>query len=888
LLAAGSNLACVSRTGVAFVEFADLAGGTVTRLSATGGQGPFRTVGRAVVMDGSLCVPVDDGLVIVPPGANAPTRLHTMERSGNVVTPPGSSRAGELVGHALVADSQGVHTFLSWDRAKTTLEARVTRAPRDPVPLLTYLQLALRQGKSELAPDLTDRTLALIDADRQSATSEKARGDLFALLHRALAASQRALDPLSRAPDEENTTFEFPPVRDGTLLNALSDRLMRVAETPAQRAVALFDRAFLLEFQQRPGGAVEALQEVLADESLATLSMRELGLSDTRADALAGETATQKLGALLTVTGPEPYAPYEEEAMHAASLLPLTARYDDISNLARRYPASSSAPALWVRASDAAIKEGSPARAREVLARGVDSVLLLRRIGRDANAADVSRLAGGLLSNADKGADLEPSLLLLVALEREFPGSSATTPSGTTTLASAVQSLRSRLASREGRFSIGDATSGRVVALEGWQPLTPLSDGRAGDATSLAPMVSRAGDRVALFAPSLADGRLVMLWSRAVDILPTVVQLTPERTLLYHPKTSSPVLEGVSHDGTTLWKTPSLRDLFDQASGAPALGSAPERINTPLDGMVRRDDVLFALDGATLVVGERAGRVVALDTGTGKPVWGSAPPLTRLFDIDARAGRVLVVGAMEGAEEGEDPRPVVLTLDLSTGVMVWTAPGDTLDEHARWGLLLSDADAVLGTSHRVTRLNARTGEAVWSNTRGELRDTGGGWLVGSSLFVLDDNFELRRLALASGEGARDGLNDQGRLKLPFEVYTTNTTLTLSSEAGLIVFDEQGAVAGIDAVQTPGDLVPALLGAERMVTLQFLPREENAQRITMGVPARVLIFSHPDGRLLSERAINLVTRPDALRAVDGKLLIDQGVCTTVVDIPFAVP
>ena len=165
-----------------------------------------------------------------------------------------------------------------------------------------------------------------------------------------------------------------------------------------------------------------------------------------------------------------------------------------------------------------------------------------------------------------------------------------------------------------------------------------------------------------------------------------------------------------------------------------------------------------------------------------------------------------------------------------------------------------------------------------------MHNTGSAWLCGATAFILDDAYDLRALNLASGDTPDNALDDMGRLRLPFEVRATRDHLAVSSELGLITFDSAGEITGVDAIDTPGALAPAILCDSMMVTVQIFPREDNNAAIrSSAAEARILVFSFPDARLLAQRRISLMDDPESLHVADGKLLIDQGSFTTVVDL-----
>ncbi|MFO0830707.1 MAG: PQQ-binding-like beta-propeller repeat protein [Phycisphaerales bacterium] len=882
LVQVGDRLALIARSGLCFLPAARFATAAPEPAATDKFDRPVQFTGRAVAMGDSLCVPTASGVVLIDSLHPDQSQAHALPRTGNIVVPLGAG--AENIAHAVVADNAGVHTFLSWEKAKATLEARVARDPANPIPVLTYLQLALRQGKADLAPSLADRALALIQKAPDSAQNDRARSDLFDLLHASITASRTALTPQpSTTITAPPTEFPLPALKDAALLTTLADRLQQAAQTPRQRALALFDRAFLRSFVQRHDSAVEDLQEVLADPALALLPGADLdvpGANDS--GATAGSLATAAIADILLTAGPAPYRAFDDEAAGVLAAQSPTASAAELADTARRYALAAVAPSMWSRAADAASREKKTGLTRECLARGAESVIISRRIGRDPRPQDASALAAGLLAGATNTADQEPTLMLLSRLAAAAPDTTANGPQGTTPLADALTPLRQAIALRAGRAAIGPAIGERVQALEQWRPAVSLQAGRPGEATSLVPMVTRNADRVAVFAPSLSDGRLAPLWQRDCDVTPTFVRVSTDATILFYPRTTDPTLEAVSNaDGSTLWKTPAIAPLFGEAAARNAERVA--RINTPLDGLVRSDDLLFAGTPDTLVLARRDAFVLALNLKDGRPAWHAALPMDRVFDLDCAQGLVCAVGGKPNDTIREALEPAAAALDLSTGQLTWRAPTESLGEHARWIRVLPDGGALLGSSDKVLRLSAR-GAVSWSNATRPMRNTGCAWLCGTSAFILDDAYDLRLINLATGEGPEHAMDDMGRLHLPFEVRATREHLAVSSEEGVIVLDNAGEITGIDAIETPGAMAPAILCDNALVTIQVFPREDNGATIrSAAAEARVLIFSFPDAKLLAQRRISLLDDPESIRVSDGKLLIDQGSFTSVVDI-----
>jgi hypothetical protein len=256
---------------------------------------------------------------------------------------------------------------------------------------------------------------------------------------------------------------------------------------------------------------VEDLQEVLADPSLAMLTSAELGQTGTTdASAAAGTLAGGAIAEILLSAGPGPYRAFDDEAGAVLATLDRAGPAQTLADTARRYALAATAPAMWSIAADAAAREQKPMLVRECLARGVESAILSRRIGREARPEDAGRLAGALLRFATNAADQEPALMQLSRCGGT--GHCRVTPA---VCADGRDCAAAADAVAAGRHAGGGRGRATVFRQEDWRPATSLPGARASDIAGAHGVAGR-GTRCGL-APAATGG--VPLWQRS-DVAP--------------------------------------------------------------------------------------------------------------------------------------------------------------------------------------------------------------------------------------------------------------------------------------------------------------------------------------------------------------------------------
>jgi hypothetical protein len=380
LLVHEGQLIVVGRSSVSAYATKDFATSEPVRLSGISQDG---FTGRGVLAGDELLLPVGSGVLRVPlaalqPGATraalpepalaqagesaeqAPANagaattdfaILPLSTSGNVLPiVDGSGGEGDLA-HVLVADARALATHLSWERAKSQLLARAKASPADPAPTLTLLELSLRMGQAQDAPQYADTVLGLSRGLRGGPTRER----VFRALSETLAVSRGAAGKSAPADRAD----QLPPaITDKALLLAMAQRLLPAADEPWQRAVAQLELALAHDGSAQGVEAIASAQRVLLDSTLAQVDFASLRLQSKQSSlpprahwgepgrTLARDIATDMLWRLRESHGASAYAVYEEQAraalVDARAIAAGDARVRALVALSVRFPCAAS------------------------------------------------------------------------------------------------------------------------------------------------------------------------------------------------------------------------------------------------------------------------------------------------------------------------------------------------------------------------------------------------------------------------------------------------------------------------------------------------------------------------------------------------------------------
>jgi len=888
LLRVGDYLASVGNTRVAFVKLESFEQGTIS-LSGTF-SGPA-IAGRAIAANERLLLPIEGGVAVIDPSRPTDHTLTSISSSGNIVLPHGPSG-----GHIIAADQSRLHSYLGWNEAEALLKRRVEERPRDPQPLLTYIELASRTGRADLVPGLADRALTLLRNPPSPDSFTYSHSRLFDLLLGVTRASRGAwLNPAA-----ETVPGQAPmAVRDVPLLDAIIKRLAAVSESPAERVSMHLETAWVRELQQNPGAAVESYQQVLIDPSLGEVTLNPGDLLTTPEPGTTGtlvpaqQEATDRLAALLKRVGPTPYLAFDEEARRGFEDPAITQDAGRLAALARAYPAAAITPAAWQLAGEAFARSGKPLESTRAIGAGLRAAELGASIGREDQGPVIGRLAGALLARTTVQGQFELSYRLLKRLAREYPGLVVDWEGSPTDPAVAAATLVGQLAVRPPLALIGPSLRDEVQVLDSWRPIESVVRGLPGDSGDTVVMLSEALHQVSLWGVSAEDGRLHQLWTRPCDTRPVLIRATPDQTMLFWPNSTGGGIESISsHDGSTLWRTQDFAAIFaDVAAAGAAQGfSQPgegDRIATPLDGQVRPDDLLVCADADTLTLVQRKGWAAGFNLNDGTTLWHTALELNRIYEVE-QVGPFVLVGGSTTPRDGQDRAlPAVLAIDDRTGKVHTRLGQPQIGDHSRWMRATPEGDAIIATSEGILRFDPQTGAVKWTDAGTPGEGSTAGWIVGDGLFVLDGEAQVWRLALADGTHAPAPLDSRRKVSFPTTASVMNNSLALTSSLGIVVFGQDGTVLGVDALEDQNAIEPPVAAQSMLVAIEA-PQRDDPGFEGDAAPSRLFMFNHPTAKLIGVERIRLHDAPRTLTLIDGKVLIGEGTITIVLDAPVQSP
>ncbi|HYE60917.1 MAG TPA: PQQ-binding-like beta-propeller repeat protein [Phycisphaerales bacterium] len=866
LVKVGEHVAAVNGSRIAFIKGADLESGKAQLVSPNARDS---VVGRVCAAGPYALVPMETGAALVDPNNLRKEMTAAFECSGNLLV------VGDEQGtHLVSADATRLHTFLSWEEAETILTQRVAAQPNQPQPLLTYVELAARTGRAERVPELADRALTVLDARAGDGESARQRTRLYSMLLEMVRASRGAWTN----PGQVVAVGAAQPINDAALLAQLMDRLERTAEAPQQQVAMLLEKAWLAEKQSDNAAAVEAYQRILTDTGLVAVELdsgsrlhnqqRATSFSNARTEA------TDRLVALVKRVGPAPYAAFDEEAARLLAEADAS-NPERLAELARAYPVAAVAPEAWNRASAAYAAANMQQQSKLAAGSGLAAAELGAAIGRQSTGEMLGRLTGSLLARSTGPADIEPAFRLMLRLDRDMKDLAIDWNGTTAAPAQIAAELRARLATRSGRPVIGQNLSRTVQVIETWVPLEPIVRHAPGVSGDCVVMDDENGKSVSMWAVAAEDGKLRQLWSKPYSMRPIVVRVTPDSTLLFWPSQSGGAIESISTiDGKPQWRTKEFAAFFDGGANG-----ADDRVNTPLDGPVRPNDLVVTADGSTLVLVQRRGRAGAFDLTNGNPLWTSTLGLSRVYEIE-QAGDHVVIGGTVGSKSGRTSVAGVIALDKRTGKEVSRLGPDQLGDHARW-MRAVGADVVLATANGLLRFTPQSGKVAWFTSGAPGANSFAGWVVGDALFVLDGDVNLWHVSLKDGAHAGRPLDSRGRIVFPVSGTVMGKTLAVASTNGLLVFNDKGELVGADALDGQGSLQTPVATESMFVAVENNQREPASGT---GIVSRVFMFAHPTGKLLNTERVRLYENPHATMVIDGKLLLSEGPVTLVLDAP----
>ncbi len=855
LMPVGESIACIADGVVSFVPAADPIAGPITSTRAIAEPG---IRGRVAVAGDQLVIPIDEGArsgaMIVDPGEPRSARFVELDHTGNLLVMPGQ---------IIAVDDTSAHSFLAWDAASRTLEARIAERPNDATPAITLAELAWHAGRDGRVAEAARSALAAL----RGTPDETARLRLLNVVRSILIV---ALDPVS---------LEGHIIADGDVLEALVRHLDELAKTPEERVAYLMLSGRFAESRDDPAGAIDAYQGVLADAMLAGASWRGAHL-EVRAEL----EATRRVARLISAHGAAVYEPFSREAADAARAGGLTPE-----RIARSYPYAAVTPKLWLDAGDALIAEDRPFAAIRAWRAGLGAATAIAEARGTPDLGATSELVGRLVSAlAAQGRDSEIVSALSTARDAfgdAFAPTDAGRPVDVDALLSAPQRLR---ADRRARALVG--THPRIdpePALFAGTVLEPVRR-RGADAWRRALLISGARRELTSIRPDDA-GVAATRWTRelAEGVVPLVLEDTDDRVLLVWPANAEggPRVEALDQSsGETLWNTRSLSATLPHTLPP----GAQERMVIPGGADVPLADIVVAADERTACLVERTGRVAAYDLRDGATSWSDQLEVARVADAVVTQG-VLVVGGQNraptpvGAEPGDPPASIVVAHDAATGERLQRLEG--IGGRVRWIRAMRSGDVVVGTDRAVTSVNLVEGRVNWTSGEIDLAGTLDAWVFGDRVILLTMERRLVSLDTTNGRPDHEQLDVRQRINglTPVRSHDLGGPIALASSRGIVVAGPDGELLGVDALGTDTELVPAAAAQGVLVTIEHKPLRRAGQ------PSGELhIMSVESARLLSSAPVRVPEgvdpRPRTIGLMDGRILLGYTGVTMIIEAP----
>ncbi len=864
-------------------------------------------VGTASVVGDEVMIPVAAGVLFYDP-ARGTERLIELDVSGNAV-----AAEGQLV----VVSLDAVHSFLVWDAASKVLMDRIDADPTDPAPPTTFAELAYRSGRFGSILGATDKAIAAASGLRDAERRRSAESELFGVLLSMVETSERDWGDDGKMDEarptggalEAPTRAGEPVITDSRLLGDLLDRLARLASTPEQRVSELMARGRFAEARSRPGEALEAYQTVLVDPQLSATSWRGASLS-VRAEL----EATRRLKRLLVERDARLYEPFDAEAdVRLAGLAADAGSVGaaDYERLARAYPAARASVRAWRLAAEGHARAGRSHEAVRAARRGLESAGLLGELGRGVDGGEVGLLAGRLVETLVRAQRFDEALRAVGMLAEDYPGArlagvdpqalglgpDAAGEDGAVDPGAVRAELESRiLASRRlavvGR-SVRSAEAPSVLGgylLRAVMSVEPAGVDLARSWSDGALMVSPMSGTLTFLKPggAGADG-VRAAWSTRWEVDPILLRRDGATAWLYTPGDGGPEIHRVSlDDGSVIWSTPAWGELVGGlVSRDPmlAIGGSPGRIEPAVGRPVPHEQVVVVADHQTIVLVERTGRAVALDAGSGEPLWRSALGVTRVFDADVGAGLLVVAGlgpapVREGAVDagGGDLSDAMAIIDVRTGEAVGAS--QVRRGPVRWVRVSEEGTLFTGHDTGVVARDPSAGRINWELMEEPFAETNDAWVIGERVYLRTREGAIGVVDAKSGRVVRYELEGRGRLEAleGLRVFETGGTgseagggLTFATGAGIASFDADAKAVAVDAFGAGTRLAPAA-GAESV----FVTVESRGLRPGVAGPAHVVhVIERGTGRLVSSTPVMLLGEVKGVEVVDGAVLVGAG-------------
>lgn len=822
--------------------------------------------GRVVACGDRLLAPTARGFLMIPARAEPGTPPEEVELDEPGLVLP-------LDGQVIVADDVRLHTYLLWDAAEQQLRARMQSDPGDPMAGVTFAELSFRADRPAGIVAALDHALSAIAFDPSAPRNEQGRGRLFRSVLEMIEPSRGA--PLGARLD--NAARE-----------ALLERLSRAASLPIERVAYGMAAGRFYESTDQPERAVQEYQGILQNPALAgtTFTWRETTVP-------ADDEAASRLRRVVREHGRAVYAGFEAEAEQrfasaAASLGP-----EPFEAVAREFPVSRVAARAWSEAATRYESRGQPQLAAWALEEGL-------RLAQEALERDdplVGELGGRLVMQLVRAGRLYPAVAALERLLLQNPSASLSDRGRPIDAKNLLDDLRARLAEAERRprlgtrLSAGPELPGVILA----QPADPRSPYAGGPRDRVMMLGIDSSLSMWKIMPSgelakVWDGVRNEAWQRSQGDAVYLIRPIDEKT-----ERDFVFVRRHADTGAVVWETPGLRRLI-----RGRWEDVQTRFDLPLENAVDADELVYAFDDQTLVVGTINGGVAAIDLESGKPLWRQPRVIDRLHDLCLVSGTLVVGGANVGVEGDAPPRaageagvieldtapgrPVVVSLDARSGQTIQRL---TLRADVRWLVPTPEGELIVGAQDGLLMLDVFRGRVKWQAQSKDFSGTAFAAVAPGRILVKGEDEQFWQIDTETGKvRPQEPLDTRERLSPGYrfvEVFPAGDHLVLATRRGMVLYNRAGEVVGVDTGTPDQSIVAPAMAQDHIVTIA----DQSGEIIGDSFLAYELtLWSTRSAKAVASVRIETgeTQQPTRVEVVEGKILVSFGSATRVIEAP----
>lgn len=846
--------ASVSPNRVVYYRAGEFETARAIRSPELGGEDGLR--GRVVLAGDRLLAPVGAGVRVLDPTQPSRTELIELDKSGNVLA---------LNGQLIVADEMDLTNFLAWETASRMLEQRIAQ---DPAAAITLAELAYRAQRAQQILPAVERAMREL---RAQARDQRAalEAELFGVVRSMVAPETQ---------DTADRVFSLDAKDQSQLLEHLGALAQTHEQIVAHRMALGAHHERVGEHEQ----AVRAYQDILDQPTLRTAMWEGSGIA-----VRGGLEATRRVGAILGRVGYAPYRPIDKLAGAERDFLVGADDPDAIEQLARRYPWSTIAPALWSQTAALLSGRGLSPAAIASATEGIDAARKLTELGLNVDQQTIDELAQHAITGLIATSRAREANALATALAKDFPNLTIRINGERVDPDQLAQAAS--LANKLPRLGDAFLRDAKPVLVTG-SPVKPATRADPGGVVVYAPQLGR------LEYLRAGRGAFEPFWSRHTQTneAPLIPWQGESRTLVLWPEGSESMHTGVleainTTTGETAWSITDLREALGEQSTRVAddIARTDYSFPAPAIGPVPIRQMLVLTDGHTVVICDRIGRAMGVDLYSGQRLWQRDLPVNRLHDMDLGGGVLGICGLMvvDRAVNQRDGSvtSIAASIDPRTGETIQAV--DRFGQQPRWVRAAPGGNLYVATTQRIVALNTKGGSVDWVVNDDDLVESAAGWVSADHLYVLDVTNTLWAIGLDSGVRARDPLDVRSRISprgwVSVRPMIDRTLLT--SSRGLIAVSAQQHVIAADPFEALPTIVDTAIGGTNIALIEQPSVEERRSLM------RVHLLDQAEARLLDTITLSIPSALDRLptsaQAINGGVLVGFGEVSVFVRTQF---